>query len=284
MKIIECPRDAMQGLHDFIPTEEKAAYLNQLLKVGFDTIDFGSFVSPKAIPQLRDTAEVLRQLKLGDSKSKLLAIVANERGAKDAASFSEIRYQGFPLSLSDTFQQRNTNKSIDEALDTVASIQEICLPVNQKLVVYLSMGFGNPYGDPYDTSYISAFVQKLDRLGITIISLADTIGVATPEIISNVFPKVQSAYPHIEFGAHLHSNLATAIEKVKAAYEAGCRRIDSAILGIGGCPMAKDELVGNLATETLLGFLSDTELTGDIDQSAWSESLRQASMLFDKYN
>ncbi len=284
MKIIECPRDAMQGLHDFIPTADKAAYINQLLKVGFDTIDFGSFVSPKAIPQLRDTVEVLGQLDLTDTKSKLLAIVANERGARDAAGFAEITHQGFPLSLSETFQQRNTNKSIDQALETVAGIQEICVGTNQKLVVYLSMGFGNPYGDPYDASYISEFVQKLDALGITIISLADTIGAATTATIRDIFPKVQADYQHIEFGAHLHSSPTTAKEKVVAAYEAGCRRIDSAILGIGGCPMAKDELVGNMATEILLEYLSDTGASDNINEAAWLESLSHASVLFNRYN
>lgn len=283
MKIIECPRDAMQGLHDFIPTEEKAAYLNQLLKVGFDTIDFGSFVSPKAIPQLRDTAEVLAQLNLTDTRSKLLAIVANERGAKDAASFPEIRYQGFPLSLSETFQRRNTNKSIEEALETVANIQEICTSADQRLVTYLSMGFGNPYDDPYDASYISEFVEKLDKLGITIISLADTIGVGTVETIGEIFPKVQADYSHIEFGAHLHSSPATAKQKIQAIHAAGCRRIDSAILGIGGCPMAKDDLVGNLATETVIGLISETDAEFGLDTGAWTESLRQASALFAKY-
>lgn len=274
----------MQGLHDFIPTSEKTSYLNQLLKVGFDTIDFGSFVSPKAIPQLRDTAEVLAHLDLDTSRSKLLAIVANERGAMQASSFQAISYQGFPLSLSETFQQRNTNKSIEEAIETVARIHEICVGADQKLVTYLSMGFGNPYRDPYDVSYISEFVQKLDGLGIEIISLADTIGVATPEIISNVFTSIQAEYPHIEFGVHLHSNPATAMEKVVAAYDAGCRRVDSAILGIGGCPMAKDELVGNLATETLMGILSEKGISLDIDIAEWNESLRQASVLFSKYH
>ena len=283
MKIIECPRDAMQGLHDFIPTEEKASYLDQLLQVGFDTIDFGSFVSPKAIPQLRDTAQVLDQLDLSNTSSKLLAIVANERGAKDAANFSEISYQGFPLSLSETFQQRNTNKSIEEAMDTVAAIQEICLSANQKLVVYLSMGFGNPYGDPYDASYISGFVRKMDDLGIETISLADTVGVATSKSIKDVFEAIQADYTHIEFGAHLHSNPQSAPDKIKAAYDAGCRRIDSAVLGIGGCPMAKDELVGNLATETVLSTLPDAT-TAQLNIAAWDEILKAANRLFGTYS
>lgn len=283
MKIIECPRDAMQGLHDFIPTEEKADYLNKLLRVGFDTIDFGSFVSPRAIPQLRDTAEVLSKLDLSDSSSKLLAIVANERGAKDAAQFVEIIYQGFPLSLSETFQQRNTNKSIDEAMDSLARIQEICVGANQALVVYLSMGFGNPYGDPYDKSYIDQFVDKLDKIGVKIISLADTIGVATADMISDIFPQVQSSYAHIEFGVHLHSNPRTASAKVVAAYEAGCRRIDSALLGIGGCPMAKDEFVGNLATETMMAALPKS-VSEAFDTEAWTEALAAANKLFGTYN
>ncbi len=283
MKIIECPRDAMQGLHDFIPTEEKTSYLNQLLQVGFDTIDFGSFVSPKAIPQLRDTAQVFDRLDLSNTSSKLLAIVANERGAKDAAKFSEISYQGFPLSLSETFQQRNTNKSIEEAMSTVAAIQAICSTASQELVVYLSMGFGNPYGDPYDASYISEFVQKLDSLGIKIISLADTVGVATSGLIKDVFEAVKAEYTDIEFGVHLHSNPQSASDKIKAAYDAGCRRIDSAVLGIGGCPMAKDELVGNLATETVISTLPDVT-TSQLNMDAWDEVLKAANKLFGTYS
>lgn len=274
----------MQGLHEFIPTHEKSAYLNQLLKVGFDTIDFGSFVSPKAIPQLKDTAEVLSQLDLSATDSKLLAIVANERGSKTAATFTEISYQGFPLSLSETFQQRNTNKRIEEAMESVALIQEVCVSAGQQLVTYLSMGFGNPYGDPYDAAYISAFVNRLDRLGITIISLADTIGVATPDTISDIFPQLLADYPHITFGMHLHSSPATAMGKVRAAYQAGCRRIDSAILGIGGCPMAKDELVGNLATETLLAALTELGEANQLDTEAWRQSLAMATELFGKYH
>ena len=274
----------MQGLHDFIPTHEKSAYLNQLLKVGFDTIDFGSFVSPKAIPQLQDTSEVLGQLDLSATEAKLLAIVANERGADAAAAYGEISYQGFPLSLSETFQLRNTNKTIDEAMQTIARIQEICTSAVQQLVTYLSMGFGNPYDDPYDAAYIAKFVEKLDKLDIKIISLADTIGVATSEKIRDIIPKLLSDYPHISFGVHLHSDRATAMDKVRAAYEAGCRRIDSAILGIGGCPMAKDELVGNLATETVVGTLNAMGAAVRLDEAAWQKSLAMASALFGKYH
>jgi hydroxymethylglutaryl-CoA lyase len=258
MKIIECPRDAMQGLHGFVPTELKIRYINQLLKVGFDTIDFGSFVSPKAIPQLRDTAEVLDGLVMTD-KTKLLAIVANVRGAEDACNFEEITYLGYPLSISETFQQRNTNRSIDEAISDVVEIQELCEENDKSLVVYLSMGFGNPYGDPYEVDYVGSFVQKLDDMDISIVSLADTIGVATPESIRTLFSKIIPVFPHIEFGAHLHSTLETTREKIDAVYKSGCRRMDGAINGFGGCPMADDKLVGNIATERIVEYMDSTD-------------------------
>ena len=229
MKIIECPRDAMQGLHDFIPTEKKIAYINQLLKVGFDTIDFGSFVSPKAIPQMRDTAKVLAGLQLDSTNSKLLAIVANIRGANDACHFDEIQYLGYPLSLSETFQQRNTNRSINDAFNDLAEMQELCEDFEKTLVVYLSMGFGNPYGDPYEMGYVGEFVDRLDRMEVQIISLADTIGVSNPENISSLFETLIPKFPHIEFGAHLHSTPDTIDEKVDAAFQSGCRRMDGAI-------------------------------------------------------
>lgn len=279
MKIIECPRDAMQGLENFIPTEIKIDYINQLLKVGFDTIDFGSFVSPKAIPQMRDTAEVITRLEWGKSKTKLLAIVANTRGAQEASTFDCVTYLGFPLSISETFQQRNTNKSIAEALNTLEEIQNICLTSNKKLVTYISMGFGNPYGDPYDVDLVGKFVDILVTLGSNVISLADTIGVATTEAITFLFSSLTRKYPGIELGAHLHSNPATAAEKIRAAYEAGCKRFDGAIKGFGGCPMANDELVGNLATETIVSFLESREnLT--IDRSAFGKSLQMADKIF----
>ncbi|SFF03536.1 hydroxymethylglutaryl-CoA lyase [Chitinophaga sp. CF118] len=252
MKLIECPRDAMQGWHRLISTEEKVNYLNALLQVGFDTIDFGSFVSPKAIPQMADTAQLIPHLK--PSKSKLLAIVANQRGAEEAVVFDEIDYLGYPFSISETFQLRNTNKTIKDSMELVDSLQELCIKNSKQLVVYISMGFGNPYGDPYDEAIALQWVDELVKMNIHTISLADTVGVATPEVITRLFASLVPAYPTVEFGAHFHSAPHNWEEKVTAAYEQGCRRFDSAIKGIGGCPMAKDELVGNLATENLLDF------------------------------
>lgn len=280
MKIIECPRDAMQGLAEFIPTEKKIQYINQLLKVGFDTIDFGSFVSPKAIPQLRDTAEVLKGLELSNSKSKLLAIVANARGGEDACKFEEITYLGFPLSISETFQQRNTNKSIVEALNVVNELQELCLKHGKQQVVYISMGFGNPYGDPYDTGVVENFADILATLGITIVSLADTIGVAQPDQIAYLFSTLSKRFTKIEFGAHLHSNPVTSVAKIEAAYHSGCQRFDGAIKGFGGCPMANDDLVGNMATETILSFLDAKKDSPEINQTEFSRALQLADSIF----
>lgn len=280
MKLIECPRDAMQGLIDFIPTEKKVSYMNQLLKVGFDTIDFGSFVSPKAIPQLRDTAEVLNRLELGKTKSKLLAIVANTRGGEEACTFEEINYLGFPLSLSETFQERNTNKSIIEALNVVNELQELCIKHNKKQVVYISMGFGNPYGDPYDMGVVENFADILSTLGIEIISLADTIGVAQPEQITYLFKTLTNRFTKIEFGAHLHAHPSTSFEKIEAAYISGCQRFDGAIKGFGGCPMAKDDLVGNMATETILAFLDSKQDTPEINRDEFSLALHLADSIF----
>ncbi len=280
MKIIECPRDAMQGLEEFIPTEKKAHYINQLLKVGFDTIDFGSFVSPKAIPQLKDTAQVLEQLDLSTTRSKLLAIVANTRGAEEASRFEQISYLGFPLSISETFQQRNTNKSIAEALTSLDQIQEICKKTNKILVTYISMGFGNPYGDLYDVEVVGKFVDILSTLDVKIISLADTIGVSKPEQIHYLFESLTQKFPAIEFGAHLHSNPATAEEKIEAAFRAGCQRFDGAIKGFGGCPMAEDELVGNLATETILSWLDKYGYAPDLDRNAFRQAMILADSVF----
>lgn len=280
MKLIECPRDAMQGLHKFIPTEQKVAYLNQLLKVGFDTIDFGSFVSPKAIPQLRDTAEVLAQLDLSTTKSKLLAIVANVRGAEDACKFEAIRYLGFPLSISETFQQRNTNKSISEALNVVREIQELCEKHNQQQVVYISMGFGNPYKDPYDVSIVEQFTDILATLGVKIISLADTIGVSEPQQIEYLFKSLIKKFPNVEFGAHLHSNPKTSIEKIEAAFTSGCQRFDGALKGFGGCPMAKDELVGNMATETIVSFLDSQQVDLKLNRVEFGKAMLMADGVF----
>lgn len=270
----------MQGLHDFIPTETKINYINQLLKVGFDTIDFGSFVSPKAIPQMRDTADVLVGLNLAETKSKLLAIVANIRGAKDACQFDEIRYLGYPLSLSETFQQRNTNRSINDAFNDLAEMQEISEDHEKVLVVYLSMGFGNPYGDPYEMDYVGEFVDRLDKMEVQIISLADTIGVSEPQNISTLFETLIPKFPHIEFGAHLHSTPDTIKEKVKAAYEAGCRRMDGAIKGFGGCPMAKDDLTGNMATEVMLSWLNENKVETGLDQVKFERALEMAPSVF----
>ncbi|NVJ47575.1 MAG: hydroxymethylglutaryl-CoA lyase [Cytophagia bacterium] len=280
MKVIECPRDAMQGLHDFIPTEKKAAYINQLLKVGFDTIDFGSFVSPKAIPQMRDTAEVLEQLDLSSTSSKLLAIIANLRGAEQAVNFDEITYLGFPLSISETFQQRNTNKSIGEAMTQLAEIQNLSIKHGKKLVTYISMSFGNPYGEEFNQEIIESFVSRLHQLGISIISLSDTIGVADPQVIKNIFNSSIIAYPTIEFGAHFHSTPERAREKIESALEAGCQRFDSAIKGFGGCPMAKDDLTGNIATEKLLSILEEHEQAPNYDKQEFEKSMIKSLEVF----
>lgn len=283
MKIIECPRDAMQGIEEFIPTERKIRYINQLLQVGFDTIDFGSFVSPKAIPQLRDTAQVLAGLDLDNTSSKLLAIVANTRGAEEASTHDAIQYVGFPLSISETFQQRNTHKSIAEALNTVAEIQNICIANNKKQVVYISMGFGNPYNDPYDVEIVGKFVDILNTLGVEIVSLADTIGVSTPDQITYLFSSLSKQFSSVELGAHLHSNPKSAVDKVNAAYQAGCKRFDGAIKGFGGCPMAKDELVGNLATETILSYLQQKGALEGINQDAFLQASAMADEIFPRH-
>ncbi len=280
MKIIECPRDAMQGIHEFIPTQKKIEYINSLLKVGFDTIDFGSFVSPKAIPQLRDTTEVLNGLELGSTSSKLLAIVANVRGAQDAVEFDEINYLGFPFSISETFQQRNTNSSIEESLGRVEEIQNLCVRNNKELVIYISMAFGNPYGDDWSSEVAIQWTTKLSQLGIKIIALADTVGVSTPESIRYLFTKLIPRFKEIEFGAHLHSTPQARAEKIKAAYESGCKRFDVAIHGFGGCPMANDDLVGNLATENLIDFFKAEKINLNLDESNLLSSYQLANSVF----
>lgn len=280
IKLIECPRDAMQGIPEFIDTAIKAAYINQLLEVGFDTIDFGSFVSPKAIPQMRDTAEVLELLDLHQAKSKLLAIVANVRGAEDALHFEEIDLLGFPLSVSETFQQRNTNASISEALQTVEAIQNLCEAKRKNQVVYLSMGFGNPYGDPFSPEMIAEFVEKLAQMEIETVSLSDTIGVATPELITRLFEVQIQAFPQIEFGAHLHSRPESISEKVLAGLKGGCRRFDGALKGFGGCPMAKDELVGNMATEVMIETLEKQGFDLRLNKAELTESMKLTSFVF----
>lgn len=280
MKIIECPRDAMQGIVKFIPTETKVKYINQLLKAGFDTIDAGSFVSPKAIPQMRDTADVLHRLDLEGSGTRLLTIVANVRGATEASTFDSITYLGFPLSISETFQQRNTNKSITEALNELEEIRNICSRANKQLVTYISMGFGNPYGDPYEVGLVESFVDILLTLGSDIISLADTIGVSEPESIYNLFNSLSKSYPQAELGAHLHSTPETAREKIEAAFRAGCSRFDGAIKGFGGCPMARDELVGNLATENIISILEENGLNTGIDKAEFRIATDMAAEIF----
>lgn len=283
VKIIECPRDAMQGLHEFIPTDVKVKYINQLLKVGFDTIDVGSFVSPKAIPQMRDTADVLNKLELENAKSKLLAIVANPRGAEDALKFDEIEYLGFPFSISETFQQRNTNSSIEESLLRVEEIQNLCLKSKRKLVVYISMAFGNPYGDKWNSDIAIDWSRKLhEKLGIEILALSDTIGVSNPENISSLFTALIPELPKVEFGAHLHSTPETVVEKVDAAYKAGCRRFDGAIKGFGGCPMAKDDLTGNMPTEEMVVYFKQNKIGTTIDESEFEKSIKLALNTFPK--
>lgn len=280
VKIIECPRDAMQGMDLFIPTEKKAAYINQLLKVGFDTIDFGSFVSPKAIPQLRDTAEVLSMLNLENTKSKLLAIVANTRGAQDACNFEEIDYLGYPFSISETFQLRNTNATIDQSLSRVEEMQNLCVQNNKKMVVYISMAFGNPYGDPWSGQLAAEWTEKLTKdLGVEIIALADTVGVSNGDNITELFSTLIPAFPKVEIGAHLHTLPEDAKTKAKLAYDSGCRRFDAALKGYGGCPMAEDDLVGNMATELLIDALSGVDQLS-IDEKQFSEAMMLAGSTF----
>lgn len=280
IKLIECPRDAMQGIATFIPTETKAAYLNQLLRVGFDTLDFGSFVSPKAIPQMRDTPEVLELLDLSQTRTKLLAIVANVRGAQDAAAYEQIRFLGYPFSISETFQVRNTNATIEESLERVREIQEICLSTGKELVLYISMGFGNPYGDPWNAGIAQRWVEKLAALGIRIFQLSDTIGVATPASIRYLFSNLIDVYPELEIGAHFHTLPQTWQEKVEAAYACGCKRFDGAIKGYGGCPMAKDDLTGNMPMENLLYFFRDKQESLGLDEAAFQVAMDMAVEVF----
>jgi hydroxymethylglutaryl-CoA lyase len=269
----------MQGWPTFIPTETKIRYLNELLRVGFHTLDFGSFVSPKAIPQLRDTREVLEGLNLDNCNTKLLSIIANVRGAEDAAAFDEIHYLGFPFSISQEFQKRNTNSTIEESLIRVEEIQEICVRSNKELVIYISMGFGNPYGEKWSADIVVNWVKKLAGMGIRTIALSDTIGVSNPDNIKYLFSNLIPAIPEVEFGAHLHSHLQSRDEKIRAAYESGCRRFDSALNGIGGCPMANDDLVGNLATQNLIQFFGGLERL-NLDAKAYQNSVIMANEIF----
>jgi hydroxymethylglutaryl-CoA lyase len=280
VKLIECPRDAMQGWKTFIPTEQKINYINSLLKVGFDTIDFGSFVSPKAIPQMADTKEVISRLKVQESRSKLLAIIANERGAEDAVLYDEITFLGFPFSVSETFQQRNTNSSIAESLKRVEAIQELCIKNQKQLVVYLSMGFGNPYGDDWTKEIVFHWANELAAMDIKIISLADTVGLATPEQVREITTHLVKELKGVEVGVHLHSTAANRIQKLEAAVTSGCKRFDGALKGIGGCPMADDELVGNMNTEVMIAYFEEQELIQNINKEALAESLQLAARIF----
>jgi hydroxymethylglutaryl-CoA lyase len=279
IKLVECPRDAMQGLQDFVPTELKVAYLNLLLQVGFDTLDFGSFVSPKAIPQMRDTEEVLGQLDIS-GKTKLLAIVANLKGVENAVKHNEINYLGFPFSISETFQQRNTNSSIAQSLATVEQMLEICDKKQKEAVIYLSMGFGNPYGDAWNVDIITHWTDQLAKKGAKIISVADTVGVSTPEKIKTILPPLVKEFQAIEFGLHLHSTPQQRLEKIEAAFEAGCTRMDSALRGYGGCPMAADNLTGNIATEYVIDYLTTKGLTANLNMEKWQEAMLFSTNIF----
>jgi hydroxymethylglutaryl-CoA lyase len=283
IKIVECPRDAMQGIKDFIPTDNKVQYIQSLLRVGFDTIDFGSFVSPKAIPQMADTAEVLSKLDLSQTKSKLLAIIANTRGAVDASAHKEINYLGYPFSISENFQMRNTHKTIAESIITLSEILEIADKSNKEVVVYISMGFGNPYGDPWNVEIVGEWTEKLNNMGVKILSLSDTIGSSEPESISYLFSHLIPNYPHIEFGAHLHTTPLTWFEKVDAAFKAGCLRFDGAIQGFGGCPMAKDELTGNMPTEKLLSYFTAQKLN-NLNALSFESAHNEATKIFKFYH
>lgn len=279
-KLVECPRDAMQGLHDFVPTALKWQYLNLLLQVGFDTLDFGSFVSPKAIPQMADTAEVLANLDLSNTKTKLLAIVANLRGIEAAIQHKEVNYLGFPFSISETFQQRNTNSSIGQSLTTVEEMLSLCAKHDKTAVVYLSMGFGNPYGDEWNYEIVEKWADILVAKGVKILSLADTVGVSTPEKIESILPQLITRFSNIEIGVHLHSTPAERFEKIEAAYNSGVKRIDSALKGFGGCPMAADDLTGNIATEDVIGFLNVKGENLNLDMDKWNEAMGLSGKIF----
>lgn len=283
IKIIECPRDAMQGIKQFIPTKKKVQYIQSLLRVGFDTIDFGSFVSPKAIPQMADTGEVLSQLDLSKTSSKLLSIIANTRGANDACKYPEIDYLGYPFSISENFQMRNTHKTIDESVLVLQDILNLADKANKEVVVYISMGFGNPYGDPWNVDIVGEWTEKLSHMGVKILSLSDTVGTSTPETIGYLFSNLIPQYPKIEFGAHLHTTPQTWFEKVDAAYNSGCYRFDGAIQGFGGCPMAKDELTGNMPTEKLLSYFTSKQ-KNSLNALSFESAHNEASKIFKFYH
>jgi hydroxymethylglutaryl-CoA lyase len=279
--ITECPRDAMQGIKDFIPTEKKVEYIQLLLDAGFDTIDFGSFVSPKAIPQMKDTHEVIKKLDLSKTNSKLLAIIANTRGAEEACQYEMIDHLGFPFSISETFQQRNANSSIAESLIRVEEIQKLCLKHNKKMVVYISMAFGNPYGDVWSGEIAIQWSKELhEKIGIEKIALSDTIGVSNPENITQLFSSLIPAFPKVQFGAHLHTTPDTWEEKIHAAYISGCRHFDGAIKGFGGCPMAKDDLTGNMPTEKMLTYFDKNAIKTGISQQNFEKCVWKANDIF----
>jgi len=278
--LIECPRDAMQGWKNFIPAEKKIAYLNALLRVGFDTLDCGSFVSPKAIPQMADTAEVIASLDMQHTHTKLLTIVANKRGAEEACRFDSITCLGFPFSVSETFQLRNTNSTIADSLERVKEIQELCVKNGKQLVIYISMGFGNPYGDPWSEEVVFEWVNKIAALGINIISLADTVGLATPQQVEQITGYCIKALPSVNFGVHLHSTPHIRKAKIDAALKVGCRRFDGALKGIGGCPMANDELVGNMDTEWMISHFDAAGYAIGLDREALATCSRMAGELF----
>ena len=284
VKIIECPRDAMQGIKDWIPTESKIQYIQSLLRCGFDTIDVGSFVSPKAIPQMKDSAEVLHSLDLSKTDSKLLTIVANLRGAQDAVQHEMVDYLGYPFSISENFQMRNTHKTIDQSIDLLQDIIELADSKNKELVVYISMGFGNPYGDPWNVDIVGEWTERLSKMGVKILSLSDTVGTSDPETIDYLFSNLIPRYSNIEFGAHLHTTPTTWHEKVDAAYKAGCVRFDGAIQGLGGCPMAKDDLTGNMPTEKLVSYFASVQAYDNINTMSFESSYNEALKIFQKYH
>ena len=284
IKIVECPRDAMQGIKKFIPTDEKVRYLQSLLGCGFDTLDFGSFVSPKAIPQMVDTAEVLSKLDLSKTKSKVLSIVANVRGAEDAVTHAEVDYLGFPFSISENFQMRNTHKTIAQSVETLQEIFNIADAANKEVVTYISMGFGNPYGDPWNVEIVGEWTERLAKMGAKILSLSDTVGSSDPETISYLFSNLIPKYPNIEFGAHLHTTPTKWHEKVAAAYESGCKRFDGAIQGFGGCPMAKDDLTGNMPTEKMLSYFTSQKVFTGVNAMTFEAAYNKATELFSQYH
>ena len=281
MKLIECPRDAMQGLHDYLSVEDKVRYINSILKVGFDTIDAGSFVSPKAIPQLKDTAEVLSKLDMSSTKSKLLVITANKRGAEEAVQFDEVSYLGFPFSISETFQKRNINSTIEDSLRRLDNVQNLCVKNNKKLITYFSMAFGNPYGDQWSPEIVANWVEKLiEESGVEILSLSDTIGTSKPDSIKWLFEHVIPNFPKVEIGAHLHTTPYAWKEKIASAIESGCRRFDGAIKGFGGCPMATDDLTGNMATENIISYLNENNIEHGLNEKAFNKAMMMSLEIF----